>query len=192
MKVYGLTGGVGMGKSTTDKLLREWGVSVVDTDVIARQIVEPGQPALKEIKTAFGADIVTANGQLRRDELARRVFGDGALLKQLENILHPRIRLVWQEQINTWRSQGLARAVVVIPLLFETKAENEFDAVICTACTAGSQRQRLLARSWDADQIEKRIKSQWPVEKKMELSHYVIWTEGDRDAHARQLDRILS
>ncbi len=192
MKVYGLTGGVGMGKSTTDKFLRERGVAVVDTDIIARQIVEPGQPALDEIFAAFGPDIVSSDGQLRRDELARLVFGDPAARSRLEAILHPRIRTIWQGKVSEWRAQGLNRAVVVIPLLYETNAQEHFDKVICVACTAGTQRQRLKERGWPAQQVEQRIHAQWPAEKKMELADYVIWTEGDLDVHVAQLDRILN
>lgn len=191
MKVYGLTGGVGMGKSTSEKLLRERGVAVVDTDFIARQIVEPGQPALAEIRDSFGSDILFADGRLRRDELARRVFNDPGERSLLEGILHPRIRDIWQEQVRKWREQGLARAVVAIPLLFETHAQEFFDSIICVACNGDSQRQRLEARGWDPGQIEQRIRAQWPVEKKIELAHYVIWTEAGFDVHAAQLSRIL-
>jgi dephospho-CoA kinase len=191
MKLYGLTGGIGMGKSTTDKFLRERGVAVVDTDEIARQVVEPGQPALAEVTALFGPDIVSDDGRLRRDELARRVFSDASALSRLEAILHPRIRAIWRAQVDEWRAQGLPRAVVVIPLLFETSAQVEFDKIICVACTAGSQRRRLTARGWSSQQVEQRIHAQWPVEKKMELSHYVIWTEAAMEVHAAQLDRIL-
>lgn len=192
MKVYGLTGGVGMGKSTSDKLLRDRGVAVVDTDLIARQLVEPGEPALAEIQALFGVDMVDADGRLRRNELARLVFANVNARQRLENILHPRIRSAWQEQIESWRTEGRTRAVVVIPLLFETKAEARFDAVICAACSAGTQRRRLEARGWGQDEIEQRIRAQWPTEKKMELANYVIWTEGDLDTHAAQLERVIA
>jgi dephospho-CoA kinase len=191
MKVYGLTGGVGMGKSTSDKLLRERGVAVVDTDIIARQLVEPGQPALAEIQAAFGPEVVSADGRLRRDELARRVFSDTAARARLEGILHPRIRAVWQAQISEWRGQGLARAVVVIPLLFETNAQAQFDKIICIACSAASQLRRLKQRGWPDEQINQRIDAQWPAEKKIELAHYLVWTEAGLDVHAAQLDRIV-
>ena len=86
MKLYGLTGGIGMGKSTSGSLLRERGVHVADTDLIARELVEPGQPALKEIQECFGPDITGADGRLRRDELGRRVFDDETARKRLESI----------------------------------------------------------------------------------------------------------
>jgi dephospho-CoA kinase len=180
-----------MGKSASDKFLRQRGVAVVDTDVIARQIVEPGQPALAEIQASFGPDILSSDGRLRRAELARRVFSDAAARVQLERILHPRIREIWQKRVREWREKGLSRAVVVIPLLFETNAQDQFDRTICVACTAESQRERLKARGWDLEQIEQRIRAQWPADRKMELAHYVVWTEADFNVHREQLSRIL-
>jgi dephospho-CoA kinase len=191
MKVIGLTGGIGMGKSTAAGLLRERGLPIADTDLIARQLVEPGQPALAEIKDAFGPEIIAPNDHLRRDELARRVFSDAEARKTLENILHPRIRFIWMEQIKSWRAEGRTLAVVVIPLLFETDAAAEFDQIICVACSSRTQRQRLQDRGWDTGQIDQRSAAQWPVEKKMELADHVIWTEAGLDIHAFQLERIL-
>ena len=93
-----------MGKSTAASLLSQRGVTVVDTDLLARQLVEPGQPALAEIQQAFGADMLAPEGALRRDLLARRVFSDPAARETLEAILHPRIRKLWQSQLAEWRS----------------------------------------------------------------------------------------
>ena len=191
MKVLGLTGGVGMGKSTAAQMLRERGVAVVDTDVLARQVVEPGQPALAEVVEAFGSELIGPAGQLRRAELARRVFADAAARARLEKILHPRIRALWQAQVETWRAEGRPLAVVVIPLLFETRAEAELDATICLACTAATQQERLRARGWSAEQIEQRIRAQWPVEQKIARANYVVWTEGGLAEHAAQIERIL-
>jgi dephospho-CoA kinase len=192
MKVLGLTGGIGMGKSTSAQLLRARGVPVVDTDDLARQVVEPGQPALAQVREAFGAGIIGPEGQLRRDELARRVFADPAARQRLEDILHPRIRALWRAQVETWRAEGRALAVVVIPLLFETKAEAEVDATICIACPAATQHQRLLARGWSSAQIDQRLQAQWPAEKKMAGADYLVWTEAGLDVHAAQIERILS
>ena len=191
MKVLGLTGGIGMGKSTAAQLLRERGIPVVDTDDLARQVVEPGQPALAEVVAAFGPQITGPDGRLRRDELARRVFADSAARQRLEQILHPRIRTLWRAQMETWRAEGRAIAVVVIPLLFETKAEAELDATICVACSAATQQERLRARGWTLEQIEQRLKAQWPTEQKMTRADYLIWTEASLDVHAAQIERIL-
>lgn len=191
MKVFGLTGGMGMGKSTAGQLLNEKGLPVVDTDLLARHIVEPGQPALTEILRAFGNDIVAPDGRLRRDEMARIAFSDPAARRNLEQILHPRILALWKEQINRWRNEGRPLAVVVIPLLFETGAEHEVDSTICVACSAATQRQRLGERGWTADQIERRLAAQWPIEKKMACADYVAWSEGSLEVLAEQLGRII-
>jgi dephospho-CoA kinase len=191
MKTFGLTGGIGMGKSTAAELLQQRGIPVVDSDVIARQIVEPDQPALEEIVEVFGSEMVGADGRLRRGELARRVFADEHARHRLEEILHPRIRAVWQAQMNAWRSEGRPVAVAAIPLLFETKAEGHFDSTICVACASTTQLQRLRARGWDDGQIRQRIQAQMPVEKKMSLADYVVWTEGEIDVHAEQLRRVI-
>jgi dephospho-CoA kinase len=192
MKTLGLTGGIGMGKSASAELLRARGIPVIDTDDLARKIVELGQPALIEVRQAFGPQIVGPDGRLRRADLARRVFSDPAARKQLEDILHPRIRRLWRAQFDAWRAEGQPLAVVVIPLLFETGAERELDSTVCVACSAATQRRRLLDRGWPAGHLDQRIRAQWPAEKKIALSNYVIWTEAGLDVHADQLDRILA
>lgn len=191
MKLLGLTGGVGMGKSACAQLLRWRGAAVVDTDELARELVEPGQPALREIAAAFGHEFLDAEGRLRREELARLVFADADARRRLEAILHPRIQEAWRAQVAAWRAEGKPLGVVVIPLLFETGAEREFDAVICVACSAETQRQRLLARGWSLEQIEQRIAAQMPIEEKMLRANYVVWTEAGMDVHAQQVYRIV-
>jgi dephospho-CoA kinase len=206
LRVLGLTGGVGMGKSTAATLLAERGVTIVDTDVLARQVVQPREPALDEIRDAFGADMIAADGSLRRDQLARRVFSDPPARKTLEEILHPRIRKLWQSQLTEWRARGSVARVasdsasqragprffcVVIPLLFETQAEREVDATLCVACSIATQRSRLSSRGWNAEQINQRIQSQLPIEEKMGRADYVIWNEGPLEVLAAQLDHVL-
>lgn len=192
MKVLGLTGGIGMGKTACAELIRQRGIPVVDTDDLARQIVEPGQPALAEIQGLFGPGLIGPDGRLRRADLARRVFADPAARKQLEGILHPRIRRLWLTQVEVWRAEGKPLAVVVIPLLFETGAQSELDVTICVACSADTQHRRLRARGWTSEQIAQRIAAQWPVDKKLAFADYVIWSEAGLDVHAAQLDLILS
>jgi dephospho-CoA kinase len=164
---------------------------VVDTDELARQLVEPGQPALTEIQAEFGKSIVASDGRLRRDELARIVFADAGARKKLETILHPRIRERWLAQVEIWRRENRALAVVVIPLLFETRAESHFNKIICVACSAPTQRQRLLGRGWTPKQIKQRLAAQWPVEQKISRADFVVWTDGALDMQARQLERIF-
>lgn len=192
MKLFGLTGGVGMGKSTSASLLEKRGVPVVDTDVIAREIVEPGEPALPEIVSTFGRELLGADGRLRRGALAAIVFSAPGRLKQLEAILHPRIRERWMAWAEERRHESQPAAVVVIPLLFETGAQSHFSAVVCTACSAATQQERLCARGWSEKQIEQRLAAQWPTEKKIAASNYVVWTEGDVAMHERQVEKIFS
>jgi dephospho-CoA kinase len=199
-----------MGKSTAATLLAGRGVTIVDTDVLARQLVEPGQPALDEIRHAFGADMIAVDGRLRRDLLARRVFSQPRARKILEDILHPGIRKLWQLQLAEWRAgagiiphpasesdRGPTQPsstrffCVVIPLLFETQAEREVDATLCVACSIATQRSRLSSRGWNAEQINQRIQSQLPIEEKMGRADYVIWNEGPLEVLAAQLDHVL-
>ncbi len=191
MKVFGLTGGIGMGKSTAAQLLRARGVSVVDTDDLARELVLPGQPALEEVRATFGDQMVGPDGQLLREELARLVFADANARRRLEAILHPRIRERWRAQVEFWREEGRSVAVVVIPLLFETGAETELDAVICVACTPGTQAERLRARGWTEEEIKQRLAAQMSTDEKLARATYAIWTEGSLEVHAQQLERIL-
>ncbi|PWU12312.1 MAG: dephospho-CoA kinase [Verrucomicrobia bacterium] len=105
MITVGLTGGIGMGKSACADLLRQRGIPVIDTDVLARQIVEPGQPALEEIRQTFGPQVIRPDGRLDRKQLAGTVFYDPTARAQLEQILHPRIRQLWKSQLETLRAQ---------------------------------------------------------------------------------------
>jgi dephospho-CoA kinase len=191
MNLCGLTGGVGMGKSTAAGFFLQLGARVVDTDELARELVQPRQPALAEIQREFGTSLVAADGHLKRDELAKLVFTDAGARKKLEAILHPCIRERWQKQAELWRRENCPLAMVVIPLLFETGAETHFDKIICVACSSAAQRERLLARGWNADHIHQRILAQLPVAQKIAVSNYIIWTEGSPVVHRQQVGRIL-
>ena len=180
-----------MGKSTASDILRAIQIPVVDTDELARQLVQPGEPALREISMAFGEAIIGPDGSLRRDEMARIVFADPSARQKLEGILHPRIRSAWLAQVAKWRGEDHSLAVVVIPLLFETQAESHFDKVVCVACSVASQHERLLKRGWNPDQIRQRLAAQWSVETKISRADFVVWTEGLMSVHCQQWVKIL-
>ena len=192
MKFFGLTGGAGMGKSTVADMLRDRGWRVVDTDQLARQVVASGQPGLREITAEFGASVLNARGELRREALARLVFSDPAARRRLEALLHPRIRELWQAEAKRWQADGANQGVVVIPLLFETGAETELDATMCVACSAATQQTRLRERGWSDEEIAARNRAHWPVEKKMARSTFVLWNEAGLDVLRAQLDRLAS
>lgn len=192
MKTYGLTGGIGMGKSTCAGLLRQRGLPVIDTDDLARELVQPGQPALAEISRAFGASFLDETGRLRRAALADLVFADPVARQKLESILHPKITAAWNAMLGQWRGQGVAVAVVVIPLLFETGAETSFDATVCVACSPGTQQSRLRPRGWSDGEILRRAAAQLPAAEKMTRASHVIWSEGSLAAHNEQAQRVFT
>jgi len=180
-----------MGKSTAAKILEERGVPVVDSDELARQVVQPGQSVLAEIVDQFGDGIVDLAGRLDRAKMAQQVFGDDTMREQLEAIIHPRVRERWQEKIAEWREQQLRAGVVVIPLLFEVEVQDQFDVVLCVACSASTQRERLRQREWNDEQIAARIAAQMDIADKMKLADLVLWSEGDVDVLSEQINRIL-
>lgn len=180
-----------MGKSTTGQLLVQKGIPVVDTDEFARSLVEPGQPALDEIVGVFGNGILDSHGRLRRQALANLVFADAEKRRTLESILHPRIRAKWLAVVAGWRSENHPLGAVIIPLLFEVRAEGEFDSAVCVACSSATQWKRLQSRGWDREAIELRLLAQMPLNSKLERSDYILWTEGSFGLHGAQLDRII-
>lgn len=191
-RVLGLTGGVGMGKSTAARLLKKVGLPVVDSDDLAREAVQPGTEGLAEIADEFGEGFLKADGSLDRDKMASKVFQDEAARKRLEAIIHPRVRTVWEKQIDQWREQKRPVGVVVIPLLFEVDLQDSFDAVLCVACTANTQRARLRERNWDDAQITARIAAQMDIAQKMDLADHVLWNEGAPELLMDQMKEILS
>ena len=191
-RVLGLTGGVGMGKSTAARLLKKVGLPVVDSDDLAREAVHPGTEGLAEIADEFGEGFLKADGSLDRDKMASKVFQDEAARKRLEAIIHPRVRIVWEKQIDQWREQKRPVGVVVIPLLFEVDLQDLFDAVLCVACTANTQRARLRERNWDDAQITARIAAQMDIAQKMDLADHVLWNEGAPELLTDQMKEILS
>ena len=190
-RVLGLTGGVGMGKSTAARLLKKVGLPVVDSDDLAREAVQPGTEGLAEIADEFGEGFLKPDGSLDRDKMASTVFQDQAARRQLELIIHPRVRAVWENRIEQWREQKRPVGVVVIPLLFEVGLQDSFDAVLCVASTASTQRSRLRGRNWSDDQIAARIAAQMDIAQKMDLADHVLWNEGTPDQLGEQLNGIL-
>ena len=187
-KIYGLTGGIGMGKSTAARLLAQEGLSVVDSDDLARDAVRPGQRALEEIRTAFGGRFIQTDGHLDRAEMATHVFADPEARERLEAIIHPCVREAWRTAIGEWREAGQS-GVVVIPLLFEVGAEEHFDTILCVACTEPTQRDRLRRRGWTDEQIDQRLAAQMPIAEKMQSAHCILWNEGTTEVLRAQLLR---
>jgi dephospho-CoA kinase len=191
MLAIGLTGGICTGKTAVSEWLEGAGCKVCDTDDLARHFTQPGQPVLAQIAEAFGPALFDPDGTLNRGALAERVFNDLGEREKLEHILHPAIREAWQRQLAEWRTENVGAACVVIPLLYETGAESSFDAVLCTACSAATQRSRLRKRGWSDAQIDARLAAQLPQAAKLERADFVIWTEGAMASTEGQLREVL-
>ncbi|MEJ2181079.1 MAG: dephospho-CoA kinase [Gammaproteobacteria bacterium] len=154
MLTIGLTGGIGSGKSTVANLFRELDVPVYDTDVMAHQLVEPGQPALDEIISVFGRNILDTTGKLDREKLKHKVFKNDGDRKKLENILHPRILELLLKKIN---SHDAPYCVAVIPLLVEHQWQQIVDRVLVVDTSADSQISRTLERDNMSESLVKAI-----------------------------------
>jgi dephospho-CoA kinase len=194
MVVYGLTGGIGCGKSAASSILAEWdGVEIIDTDLIAREVTSPGRAELQLIVATFGGEILAQDGTLDRRQLAGRVFGDERQRKILEEILHPAIRREWTERVRSLRQDGNHWAiVVVVPLLFETRGNTEVNRTICAACSVSTQRARLSARGWTESEIDARLRAQWPLKAKIEAADHILWNEFTLGVLTQQLERVVT
>jgi dephospho-CoA kinase len=185
-----LTGGIGSGKSTVARLLEAKGAVVVDADAIAREIVEPGQPALAEIREAFGPEIIDADGRLDRARLAEIVFADADALGLLNAITHPRIA----ERSAELLARAPADAVVVydMPLLVEQgpAALAGWDRIVVVDCPDDLRLQRLVERGLDIDDAGRRIAAQATREERLAVADVVIDNTGDLPALEIQVDRL--
>lgn len=187
----GLTGGVASGKSTVADMFAELGVAVIDTDVIARQVVVPGQPALDEICRRFGEDVLDAAGNLDRAAMRKLVFADDGARRDLEAILHPRIGAETRRQSEA--ASGPYQ-LIVVPLLVKSALLDFVDRVLVVDCDEERQVQRLLER--DAETIEqarRMLASQSSRSERLAIADDVIDNNGDLRATRMaviQLDRV--
>jgi len=188
----GLTGGIACGKSTVSRMLEARGAAIVDADRIAREVVLPGQPALRDIRETFGEDVIAADGALDRKRLGAIVFADEAARKKLEGILHPRIRAEMARQMAEWNAKEPERLVVVdIPLLYESGLDKlfSFEEIVVVYVPRSVQLERLIARDGlPLEDAERRLDAQMPIERKRELADVVIDNSGTLAETERQVD----
>lgn len=189
--VAGLTGGIASGKSTVARMFAELGAAVVNADAIAREIVAPGMPALDEIRTAFGENVILPDGTLDRRRLGGIVFSDPAKRRQLEEITHPRIRETMARRIDDAARRGQP-VIAEIPLLFESDASLALvDVVIVVYISPELQLQRLMARDGlSREEAQARIDAQLPLAEKVMRADFVIDNEGDPASTRSQVARI--
>ena len=186
MIILGLTGSIGMGKSTTAKLFAEAGVPVYDADASVHRLYE-GEAA-PAIEAAFPG--TTANGKVDRNRLSARVVHDPAAIKQLEEIVHPMLGASRQKFLDDAEQSGAPVAVVDVPLLFETGGEKRVDAVVVVTTTAENQRQRILARdNMTGEKLDAILTRQMPdAEKRMRADFVVDTSHGLDHVRARIRD----
>jgi dephospho-CoA kinase len=188
MIVLGLTGSIGMGKSTTAKLFAEAGVPVYDADATVHKLYE-GE-AVPAIEAAFPG--ATVDGKVDRTKLSARVVHDPAAMKQLEQIVHPMLGASRQKFLADAEHAGARVAVVDVPLLFETGGEKRVDAVVVVTTTPEIQRERILARdNMTAEKLEAILARQLPDAEKRKRAHFVVDTSHGLDPVRARIRDIL-
>ena len=183
-----LTGGIASGKSTVADLFAALGVPVIDTDVIARQVVEPGQPALAKISATFGPDVLDADGRLDRRRMRERIFADPDAKRRLEAILHPAIRAEMEQQ--SMAAQGPYQ-VLVIPLLTEGGRRDHVDRVLLVDVPEELQIQRLMMRDGVShEQAQASLNAQATRAQRLALADDVIRNTGRVDGLREQVAEL--
>ncbi len=191
MRLIGLTGGIATGKSTVAQILRRLGVPVIDADALAHEVTAAGSPSVAAIAADLGPQFVRPDGELDRPRLAERVFADHALLERLNAIVHPRVRALMAERVEELHAAGVQVVVLDVPLLLESRAAYDVDAVWLVYAPEPLQIERLMARNGlSRVQAELRIRAQMPIEEKRRLADVVIDNSRDVGALETQVEAL--
>lgn len=192
MKIIGLTGGIGSGKSTVARSLQKHGFPIVDADLIAREIVEPGQPALAELTKEFGEDILNADGSLDRGLLASRAFTNKDTTQRLNNITHPRINQRTQELFDEARENGAEAVIYDMPLLIDKGLHKDMDATIVVHAAEHVRLERLTTkRGLDVDDVRRRINAQIDDETRKQHADILLDNNGTEEDLTQQIAQAV-
>ena len=185
----GLTGGIASGKSTVSNLFSEHGVPVIDTDVISRQLLQPGEPAYRQVCDRFGDEILDADGKIDRAALRRIVFSDPQQKKWLETMLHP---LIYQRSHDAIvRHSAADYVLLVVPLLFETNFQSLVDRILVVDCPAEQQIIRLMKRdNIDEELARSMLAQQLSNEQRVARAHDIIDNRSDNADLRAQVDAL--
>ena len=188
----GLTGGIGSGKSEVARRLAEHGAVLIDADVAARKVVEPGSPGLAQVAEAFGDEVLRPDGALNRERLGEIVFGDPGLRAKLNAIVHPLVREWMQEaERAAMRANGDAVVVHDVPLLAESRGKAGFDAVIVVDVPPDLRLERLVSqRGMAAEQARARMAAQASREQRLAVADIVIDNSGSLDDLDRRVAEV--
>ncbi len=194
MLKVGLTGGIATGKTYVVSVLRELGCEVIDADVVAHQVIEPGQSAYQDIINLFGREVLNEDGAINRAALGAIVFADKSRREQLNSIVHPRVyeaQAKWLAEVA--RRDPDAIAVIDAALMIETGSYRRFDKLIVVYCDPEIQIRRLMERnSFTRDQAVARISAQMPSEEKLKYADYPINTSNGFEDTRRQVEKIYA
>lgn len=192
MEVYGLTGGIGSGKSTVASVIEEYGIPVVSADELSRMVVMPGSKGLEEVVAAFGEGILGEDGHLDRAKLAEIVFSDEKRRVELERILHPRIRSRFEEVLDALEKAGQRLVIYEVPLLFENNIQEILDGVIVVSARNDLRIARVGDRDGlSADETRARMAAQMDEATRQSLADYVLTNNGDRMDLRREVELLL-
>lgn len=184
----GLTGGIASGKSAVADMFGDFGAAIIDTDIIAREVVEPGQPALDEIRHEFGDDVFDIDGRLDRAAMRRIIFSDDDARARLESILHPRIRSATFEQADI--ADGDYQ-IIVVPLLVGSPLKALVDRIVVVDCDEKTQIQRLMTRDAESEGQARRIlAAQAGRDERLAIADDVVRNDGDLGATLEQVQTL--
>jgi dephospho-CoA kinase len=187
----GLTGGIASGKTTVGRIFAEHGALVVDADRLAHEAIARGGPAYERVVERFGGEILDAEGEIRRPQLARRVFADPAERAALDAIVHPEVRSAFDRRVSEWAATGRGTvAMLDAALLVETGAYRDFARLVVVGCRPEVQLGRLVARGLSLDEAQQRIEAQAPLGEKLAVADYVIDTDGTLRETRRQAEEV--
>lgn len=190
--IIGLTGGIACGKSTVSRMLAERDARIIDADLIAREVVRPGEEAWSLVVERFGRDILLANDELDRAKLGSLVFSDEQARLDLNAIVHPAIRGRMRQLTKEAQEEGIALIVLDIPLLYESKLEYMVEKVVVVYCTVNLQLERLMKRNgFDEEEARRRIASQMSIEDKRLRADYVIDNSGTLTETEQQVNELV-
>jgi len=190
VKIYGLTGGIASGKSTASRMFRELGAEVMDADVLAREVVEPGTPGLAVVAERFPG-VVGLDGQLDRAKLGARIFGDPAERAALNALLHPLIRERFLLRTQELAESGVKRLLYDVPLLIESGLHETMEGVVLVWVPRDIQRERLMRRDGLSEEAaEARLAAQLPLDGKRAHAHWVVDNSGDPEATRAQVHAV--
>ncbi|MCH2519541.1 MAG: dephospho-CoA kinase [Dehalococcoidia bacterium] len=192
MSVYGLTGGIGAGKSTVANMFQESGIPVVLADDVGREVASKGSDGLAEIVRSFGPDVLDSNGELDRRKLGTLIFNDPDRRRELEAILHPRVRDQSRELFSQLEQAGNQIVVYESALLYETQRHTEMRGVILVTASEGQRIARVRSRDGSEEEaVRQRIKAQMDDEEKRGLADYIIENNGNLQALRREVDSLI-